>query len=171
VGCRRTDFPAAAACLTLHPAAGKVPELIVAGLWAQERVLDEYMDNEEKARILVIDDDRFFRDLLRIHLTHAGYTVQVAEDAVEGGKALLQPDFDLVICDINMPYLTGFELVSLLRASKETASIPVIFASSRKDAETMMEMEKLGAAGYLAKPFQVEQLLQTVDLCLLKHKR
>ena len=129
------------------------------------------MDSQGKARILVIDDDRFFRDLLRIHLTHAGYAVQVAEDAVEGGKALLQSDFDLVVCDINMPFLSGFELVALLRASAQTASIPVIFASSRTDPETMMEMEKLGAAGYLAKPFQVEQLLATVDLCLTTHQR
>ena len=129
------------------------------------------MDSERKVRILVIDDDRFFRDLLRIHLTHAGYAVQVAEDAVEGGKALLHPDFDLVICDINMPFLSGLELVALLRASVQTAAIPVVFASSRKDPETMMEVEKLGAAGYLTKPFQLEQLLATVDLCLTSHKR
>jgi DNA-binding response OmpR family regulator len=128
------------------------------------------MDNK-RPRILVIDDDRFFRDLLRIHLAHAGYDVQVAEDGVEGGKALLQPEFDLVICDINMPFLSGFELVSLLRAAESTADIPVIFASSRNDPETMMEVEKLGAAGYLAKPFQLERLLETVDLCLTSHER
>ncbi len=129
------------------------------------------MNEEHKARILVIDDDPFFRSLLRVHLTHAGYAVQVAEDAVEGGKALLHPDFDLVLCDINMPYLTGLELVSLLRASEETASIPVIFASSRKDTETLMEAEKLGAAGYLVKPFQSEELLDAVARCLTRSKR
>ncbi len=124
------------------------------------------MNEEHKARILVIDDDPFFRSLLRVHLTSAGYAVQVAEDAVEGGKALLHPDYDLVLCDINMPYLTGLELVSLLRATAETASIPVIFASSRKDTETLMEAEKLGAAGYLVKPFQSEELLEAVARCL-----
>ena len=132
------------------------------------------MSDAYKARILVIDDDRFFRDLLRVHLTHAGYAVQVAEDAIEGGKALLHPDFDLVLCDVNMPFLTGLELVSLLRASPETASIPVVFSSSRKDAETMTEAESLGAVGYLVKPFQSEQLLETVERCLAQgrhHKR
>jgi len=132
------------------------------------------MSDAYKARILVIDDDRFFRDLLRVHLTHAGYAVQVAEDAIEGGKALLRPDFDLVLCDVNMPFLTGLELVSLLRASPETASIPVVFSSSRKDAETMTEAESLGAVGYLVKPFQREQLLETVERCLAQgrhHKR
>ncbi len=124
------------------------------------------MVENHKARILVIDDDPFFRSLLRVHLSHAGYAVQVAEDAVEGGKALLQPDFDLVLCDINMPYLSGLELVSLLRSSKETATIPVIFASAQRDTNSLMEAERLGAAGYLIKPFQAEQLLETVQNCL-----
>ena len=129
------------------------------------------MDVNHKARILVIDDDPFFRSLLRVHLSQAGYAVQVAEDAVEGGKALLHPDFDLVLCDINMPYLTGLELVALLRGSEETASIPVVFASSKRDSNTLMEAERLGAAGYLVKPFQSEQLLETVENCLMKSKR
>ena len=124
------------------------------------------MSDACKARILVIDDDPFFRRLLQSHLSHAGYAVQVAEDAVEGGKALLHPNFDLVLCDINMPFMTGLELVSLLRASPETASIPVVFASSKKDTKTLMDSENLGAAGYLVKPFQGEQLLETVERCL-----
>src|SRR5512140_3321258 len=129
------------------------------------------MNDTYKARILVIDDDPFFRSLLRVHLAQAGYAVQVAEDAVEGGKALLHPDFDLVLCDINMPYLSGLELVSLLRASEETASIPVLFASSQRDNNTLMEAERLGAAGYLTKPFQSEQLLESVERCLRESKQ
>ena len=128
------------------------------------------MDDGQAARILVIDDDPFFRTLLRVHLTHAGYAVQVAEDAVEGGKELLHAQFDLVICDINMPFLTGIELVSLLRRTAETASIPVIFASSKRDSSTLVEAEALGAAGYLVKPFQSEQLLETVARCLTKRE-
>lgn len=129
------------------------------------------MNDGYKAHILVIDDDPFFRSLLRVHLSQAGYAVQVAEDAIEGGKALLQAEFDLVLCDINMPFLTGLELVSLLRASEEMASIPVVFASSNTDAKTLIEAENLGAAGYLTKPFQSEQLLETVANCLMKSKR
>ena len=109
--------------------------------------------------------------MLQADLSQAGYAVQVAEDAVEGGKALLGSNFDLVICDINMPFMTGLELVSLLRSSEETASIPVIFASSKRDTKTLSEAETLGAAGYLTKPFQGEQLLETVERCLIKSKR
>ena len=124
------------------------------------------MSDKHKARILVIDDDPFFRKLLHAHLSHAGYAVQLAEDAIEGGKALLHPAFDLVLCDIDMPFLSGLELVSLLRASPETASIPVVFSSSHKDAKTLMEAEALGPAGYLTKPFQIEILLETLENCL-----
>jgi two-component system, chemotaxis family, chemotaxis protein CheY len=157
--------------LTLPGVACKVRTLAAYPPSAHDSLRNERMNNGYKARILVIDDDPFFRSLLRVHLSQAGYAVQVAEDAVEGGKALLHPEFDLVLCDIDMPYLTGLELVSLLRATEETASIPVVFASSHMDTKTLMEAEELGAAGYLIKPFQSEQLLETVERCLIQSKR
>jgi DNA-binding response OmpR family regulator len=121
---------------------------------------------DTRARILIIDDDVFFRNLLDLQLSAAGYSVEVAEDAVEGGKVLLRTKFDLVICDINMPFMSGLELGSLLRASAQTASMPVIFATSHMDAETMLAAERLGAAAYLTKPLQSERLLETVERCL-----
>lgn len=166
-----SGFSRVATCLTPPITARKVRTLATTEPSARDSVPNEHMDDKYKARILIIDDDPFFRSLLRMHLSQAGYAVQVAEDAVEGGKALLHPEFDLVVCDINMPFLTGLELVSLLRASEETASIPVVFASSHTDTKTLMEAEKLGAAGYLIKPFQSEQLLETVERCLMKSKR
>jgi DNA-binding response OmpR family regulator len=158
-------------CLTPPGTARKVRTLTAFAPSAHDSLRNERMNNGHKARILVIDDDTFFRSLLRVHLSQAGYAVQVAEDAVEGGKALLHPDFDLVLCDIDMPFMTGLELVSLLRASADTASIPVVFASSHKDTKTLMEAEELGAAGFLIKPFQSEQLLETVERCLMNYKR
>jgi len=128
------------------------------------------MDNGSKARILIIDDDPFLRSLLQVHLSQAGYAVQLAEDAIEGGKALLHPDFDLVLCDVDMPYLSGLELVTALRASEKTASMPVVFVSSHMDTKTLIEAEALGAAGYLIKPFQPVQLLEAVGRCLARSK-
>ena len=119
-----------------------------------------------KKRILVIDDDPFFCDLLDLLLSTAGYAVQVAEDAVEGGKLLFRSECDLVICDINMPSMSGLELRSLLGGSAKTASIPMIFITSHMDRETIHEAEKLGAAAYLTKPVQTEYVLETVERCL-----
>jgi DNA-binding response OmpR family regulator len=128
------------------------------------------MPSGGKSRILIIDDDVGFRDLLRIHLSAAGYQVQVAEDAVAGGRALLAQTPDLIISDVNMPFLDGFELLSLLRADAETASIPVILLSGRSDGDTMAKAVELGAADFLTKPVTHEQLLESVEACLTRAK-
>ncbi len=128
------------------------------------------MPDDRKTRILIIDDDVGFRDLLRIHLSAAGYQVQIAEDGVAGGRALLAQTPDLVVSDLNMPYLDGFELLSLLHSDAETASIPVILLSGRSDGDTMAKAVELGAADYLTKPVTRDQLLESIEACLRRTK-
>lgn len=128
------------------------------------------MPNVGKTRILIIDDDVGFRDLLRIHLSAAGYQVQVAEDGVTGGRALLEKAPDLIVSDLNMPFLDGFELLSLLRSDAQTASIPVILLSGRSDGDTMAKAVELGAADFLTKPVTRDQLLESVEACLSRTK-
>lgn len=129
------------------------------------------MSDDKKIRILIIDDDVGFRDLLRIHLTAAGYQVQIAEDGVTGGRALLAQTPDLVVSDLNMPFLDGFQLLSLLQADAETASIPVILLSGRSDGDTMAKAVELGAADYLTKPVTRDQLLESIEACLARTKK
>ncbi|MBE0613065.1 MAG: response regulator [Burkholderiales bacterium] len=117
-------------------------------------------------RILIIDDDQEFAGVLRLHLTAAGYTAEVAEDAVEGGKAMLERAPNLVLCDIGMPFLNGLELVALMQDDAKSASIPVVFISGRSDSSVMAKAVELGAADFLIKPITREQLLQTVAACL-----
>jgi DNA-binding response OmpR family regulator len=124
------------------------------------------MLDDKKTRILIIDDDIGFRDLLRIHLSSAGYQVQVAEDGVTGGRALLEQTPDLIISDVNMPFLDGFELLSLMRSDAGTAAIPVILLSGRSDGDTMAKAVELGAADFLTKPVTRDQLLESVQACL-----
>ncbi len=128
------------------------------------------MPDEKKIRILIIDDDVGFRDLLRLHLSAAGYQVQVAEDGVTGGRALLAQTPDLIVSDLNMPFLDGFELLSLLRSDAETASIPVILLSGRSDGDTMAKAVELGAADFLTKPVTRDQLLESIEACLSRTK-
>ena len=124
------------------------------------------MPDDKKTRILIIDDDIGFRELLRIHLSAAGYKVQVAEDGVAGGRALLEQAPDLIVSDVNMPFLDGFELLSLLRSDAGTAAIPVILLSGRSDGDTMAKAVELGAADFLTKPVTRDQLLESVQACL-----
>jgi DNA-binding response OmpR family regulator len=124
------------------------------------------MTDRSAIRILIIDDDTEFAEVLRMHLAAAGYTAEVAEDAIEGGKALLARPPALVLCDIGMPYLNGLELISLMQSDASSASIPVVIISGRNDNSTMARAVELGAADFLAKPITREQLLQTVEACL-----
>jgi CheY-like chemotaxis protein len=126
------------------------------------------MQASRKPRILIIDDNASFRELLRIMLSNEGYAVEVAEDAVVGGKAMLAAAPDLVICDIDMPYMDGLELLAALRADPSTASLNVVLLSGRKDVETLTRAEQLGVLDYLVKPVTRERLLESVDTCLKK---
>lgn len=124
------------------------------------------MPEQGTIRILIIDDDLEFAETLRLHLRAAGYAAEVAEDAVEGGKALLERPPALVLLDIGMPYMNGLEFMKLMRTDKNSAAIPVVFVSGRTDGDNMTKAVELGAADFLAKPVTREQLLQTVEACL-----
>jgi len=119
-----------------------------------------------KIRILIIDDDVDFRENTRILLMLEGYAAQVAEDAIEGGKALLAEKPDLIISDINMPYMDGLELLSLLRSNEDTKSTPVILVSGRSDIDTLGQASQLGASDFLIKPLTRERLLNSIKTCL-----
>ena len=129
------------------------------------------MVQQKKNRILIIEDDANFRYLLRMHLTQAGYEVRVAEDGVDGGKALLSEAPDLILSDLNMPFLNGFDLLALLKQDPATASIPVILLTGSKDNEVMAKSMTLGAADFLAKPVTQNDLLGSVEGCLRRSGR
>ncbi len=112
------------------------------------------------ARILVVDDESSIRDLLGLHLRSAGYAVEVAEDAIVAGYRVLEQPPDLIICDVNMPYMDGFEFVAALKGDSTLPYIPVIFLTAREDGD--MRGNELGAVAYVLKPVRVETLLRVV---------
>ena len=112
------------------------------------------------ATILVVDDDESMRDLLRLHLTAAGYEVQVAEDAIVAGYMVLRGPPDLIISDVNMPHLDGFEFIEALKADKNLPNIPVIFLTSVEEGDH--RGKALGAVGYITKPVRADKLLTLV---------
>lgn len=112
------------------------------------------------ATILVMDDDAYMRELLGLHLSNAGYDVLVAEDAIVAGHLVLQRRPDLILADIEMPYMDGLEFVQALRADRSVSSIPVIFISSRDDLEDLAKA--LNAVAFLKKPVLADELLTLV---------
>jgi two-component system chemotaxis response regulator CheY len=112
------------------------------------------------ATILIVDDDESLRDLLRLHLSAAGYDVLLAEDAIAAGYLVLRSPPDLIICDVHMPHLDGFDFVAALKADKTVPDIPVIFLTSMDEGDHRGRM--LGAVGYLTKPVRADRLLALV---------
>jgi len=111
-------------------------------------------------RILVIDDEEVMRELLRLHLTSAGYAVQAAEDAIAAGYAVLKSPPDLIVCDVEMPHMNGIELIRALRADKSLPPVPVIFLTSVDEGEVRADEMR---ADYLQKPVRLEELLAVVQ--------
>jgi DNA-binding response OmpR family regulator len=112
------------------------------------------------ARILVVDDDESIRDLLRLHLSAAGYEVLVAPDAIAAGYIVLKAPPDLIITDVSMPHMDGFEFVSALKSDTTLPRIPVIFLTSVEDGDS--RGRELGAVGYITKPVRADRLLSLV---------
>ena len=112
------------------------------------------------ATILVVDDDASIRDLLRMHLSAAGYEVHVAQDAIAAGYIVLRSPPDLIISDINMPHMDGFEFIAALKSDKTLPAIPVIFLTTVEEGDH--RGKELGAVGYLTKPVRADKLLQLV---------
>jgi CheY-like chemotaxis protein len=112
------------------------------------------------ATILVVDDDANVRELLKLHLSAAGYEVHAANDAIAAGYHVLRNPPDLILCDVNMPHMDGFEFVSALKADTSIPAIPVIFLTTFEEGDD--RGKELGVVGYLTKPIRADRLLALV---------
>ena len=111
------------------------------------------------ASILVVDDDECLRELMYLHLSNAGYRVLLAEDAIVGGHFLLDQHVDLLVADIEMPFMDGLDLVRAIRSDPSVSELPVVFVTSQPGHECVAV--QLGAS-YLRKPVRADELLGLV---------
>jgi CheY-like chemotaxis protein len=118
------------------------------------------------ATILAIEDDPSFRDLLQLHLHAGGHAVRTAADPEEGLRALLEDPPELILLDLDLPYLNGFEVLEALRADEASRAIPVIVITGRADGEAYERCRKIGIDGFASKPLKREDLLRVVDKVL-----
>ena len=123
---------------------------------------------QRKGRILVVEDEKSMRELLRILLEGEGYDVVSASDGLDGSSYIERDIFDLVITDIKMPGLDGFELLKKIKdISPETL---VIMATAFGTSESAIEAMKLGAYDYINKPFNVDEIRMIVRKALEKKR-
>ncbi len=113
-------------------------------------------------RILVADDDPIIRRLIEVNLGLDGFEVETAsggEDALAQAK---ERSPDLILLDVMMPGITGWEVARLLKEDHETAGIPVVILSARTQDEDRRRGQALGVAAYVSKPFDPQALVELV---------
>ena len=123
-----------------------------------------------KVSVLVVDDASFIRDLVKKCLRNYFPGIRI-EDAVNGRKAqalLAREAFDLVLCDWEMPEMSGLELLTWCREQDNLKTMPFVMVTSRGDKENVVQAIQAGVSGYVSKPFTNEQLLTKVKQALNK---
>lgn len=121
------------------------------------------MADEPKADILVVDDTPANLQVLSIMLKEAGYKVRSAPDGKLALRAVERAPPDLVLLDINMPELDGYETCRRLRADERFADIPVIFLSALTEAEDKVKAFAAGGLDYVTKPFHAQEIMARVE--------
>lgn len=109
--------------------------------------------------IMNVDDSSTMRRIVTMSLSPAGHQVVEAENGADALAKLKASPADAVVLDINMPVMNGLELLKAMRADPALRKIPVIMLTTQGEEETRTEAIGLGANGFLAKPFQKEELL------------
>ncbi|MFA0749654.1 MAG: hypothetical protein SLRJCFUN_000057 [Candidatus Fervidibacter sp.] len=118
------------------------------------------------AKILVADDDPAILELVRINLEARGYQVLTVDNGADAIRIAMREKPDLLILDVLMPEVDGYEVMRVLKESPETAHIPIVVLTAyASDAGAMVSWMQ-GAESYLAKPFNPEELLMVVDRLL-----
>jgi len=120
----------------------------------------------EQYTILVVEDDHSMARVLEVQLKSCGYKVLQAVNGEEGLKVALEQPPDLILSDIMMPLMDGYELCRNVKRNPKLWSIPVILLSAKADKASVIHGFAVGAAKYLIKPMKREELFKAIDLRL-----
>jgi DNA-binding response OmpR family regulator len=116
--------------------------------------------------VLVVDDDPDICEIVRVNLEGAGYRVRVAPDGLVGLAAVREERPDLIVLDVLMPELDGWQVLDRLVRDPETAGLPVIMLTCKGDDQDILRGLDHGAVDYLTKPFYPENLVANVKILL-----
>ena len=114
--------------------------------------------------ILAVDDSRTIRDMLKLALTEAGFTLHLAEDGVHGLEVLDGMSPDAIISDINMPRLDGFGFIEAVRAQQKHRSTPILVLTTESAPELKARARAAGATGWIVKPFDPSKLVKALQM-------
>lgn len=131
--------------------------------------LDSFREAKKKLDpkvILIIEDDETMRLAMKRILEADGHVTKLAADATELSTALDDHAVDLILMDVGLPWVNGFELAQLLKEHRDLKKIPLVFVSGKTSDDDMKKAFEIGADDYIKKPFDVEKLKKTVETLL-----
>jgi DNA-binding response OmpR family regulator len=114
------------------------------------------------ARILVVEDDPDLARIVELNLSHVGYDVDLATDGRGGLERAREDDPDLVLLDVMMPLMDGWEVLRELKSDEATRDIPVVMLTALSEERDVIQGHLEGAVRYITKPFEMRELLDTV---------
>jgi len=120
-------------------------------------------------KILIAEDERDIRDLITFTLGFAGFEVMAAANGEEAVNLARQETPDLILMDVRMPRMTGYEACAILKTDAKLKDIPVIFLSAKGQDSEIQTGLQAGATDYLLKPFAPDQLTERIQAVLAKH--
>lgn len=118
-------------------------------------------------RILIVEDEEPIANLIRMNLTNAGYSCDVAYDGQDGADKMQMEHYDLCLLDIMLPKINGYELLEYAR----TIELPVIFLTAKGETSDKVKGLRSGAEDYITKPFEVLELLARVENVLRRYQK
>jgi DNA-binding response OmpR family regulator len=121
------------------------------------------------AKILIAEDERDIRDLITFTLRFAGHDVVTAVNGEEAVSLVRETRPDLILMDVRMPKMTGYEACKVLKSDVSTESIPVVFLSAKGQEAEVQTGLHAGAVEYILKPFSPDQLAERVQAILKKY--
>lgn len=131
----------------------------------------DFIDTRESnmSRLLIVDDDKEIRELLKVDLQLSGYLVDTASDGQEGLAMALKSSYDLILLDVMMPKMDGFEVCQNIR--KVNKEIPILLLTAKGAIEDKVVGFENGADDYLVKPFDIQELLVRVRALLRRNNQ
>ena len=116
--------------------------------------------------VLIVDDSPSVRQQVCLALAPSGYTMLEAGDGIEGIDRLEKNEVSLILCDLNMPRMSGLEMVEKVRATPAYANVPVLMLTSEGQPSLIHRAKEAGAKGWIVKPFKADLLVAAVQSVL-----
>ena len=122
----------------------------------------------EKNKILIVEDEQDIRDLLIFNLQKEGFKVESADNGDSALSLIRKNNFDLVLLDLMLPGIGGFDLTRILKNDKKTSKTPILMLTAKGEESDIVKGLELGADDYMAKPFSIKVLIARINKILIK---